>query len=435
MHSTTEGSLAGTHAQLPDAALLVGPTVDREFNTLKVGLVPIACWRVEDIRFDFASSFVRPEIAHELQSLWSLREQHKQEAAASGDGKDLLKKVYRYPPLSIFGHADPVGEDEFNKQLSGRRAKVIYALLTRRTDLWEELYSQPLANDQWGEPAICTMQQHLGRTVTGKADTAARRALFKAYMDALCTIRDEAGNPLQDEGGSPAVLLLDKEKDFLAQGRDGTGKGDFQGCSEFNPVLIFSQEEDEKYAAASDKSERNQENGPNRRVMVLLFRVGTKVEPAKWPCPCAQEATGGCRKRFWSDEATRRGKRLAGTRRTLQTTGDTFACRFYDRLLSRSPCEEVQRRTHPCFVFIKLLDDSSDTPLETRDYSLRSLHRDLVLSGQTDAAGLLRHENLPDDSFELQVGGKTEVVEVYYMDEKDCYDGKPWFLRMRGLSS
>ena len=60
----------------------------------------------------------------------------------------VLLKEHPESPLSIFGHADPVGNDEYNKGLSGRRATVIYALLISNSDpntavrLWEEVAQQ-----------------------------------------------------------------------------------------------------------------------------------------------------------------------------------------------------------------------------------------------------------------------------------------------------
>ena len=56
-----------------------------------------------------------------------------------------------------------------------------------------------------------------------QADQATRAALFRAYMDWICG-RD---------------FILDPAKDFLA-GSDPKGKGDYQGCGEFNPLLLFS---------------------------------------------------------------------------------------------------------------------------------------------------------------------------------------------------
>ncbi len=335
----TEGGVAGDHPPLTTRELLVGPTTQAEFNTVKAGLIPIGCWRVNDLRFHFGSSFVAPGIREELQTLKELIEKH-----TVGEKK---------PPLSIFGHADPVGEDEFNKGLSGRRAQAIYGLLTRNTDLWEELYSNPHGEDRWGDPEIDTMldtvsssgsdqpptaegeepanrqarieafQAEHGLEVDGHVGVNTRRELFRAYMDTLC------GD------------LVVAPTEFLGQGQDPDGKADYQGCSEFNPLLIFSQEEQERFQQAPDKTERNTENAPNRRVMVLLFRPGTEVTPERWPCPRVKENSSGCRKRFWSDGEDRRSRREPASRREFETTQDTFACRFYDRLSTNSPCERL----------------------------------------------------------------------------------------------
>jgi hypothetical protein len=132
---------------------------------------------------------------------------------------------------------------------------------------------------------------------------------------------------------------LDKTDGFLARGKDSGGKGDYQGCSEFNPEVLFSKEEETEFAREDNKEERDAANAPNRRVIVLLFRPGSQVDPARWPCPRASEGVAGCKKRFWSDGDTRRSTHLAGERREFKTTKDTHACRFYDRLAGGSPCE------------------------------------------------------------------------------------------------
>ena len=65
-----------TAANFPLAARFA-PTFDpKEHNTLRKTLVPFACWRAEDLRFDFASSFVRPEISGELSELRELIDRH-----------------------------------------------------------------------------------------------------------------------------------------------------------------------------------------------------------------------------------------------------------------------------------------------------------------------------------------------------------------------
>jgi hypothetical protein len=133
-----------------------------------------------------------------------------------------------------------------------------------------------------------------------------------------------------------------EKTDFLGKGQDLEGKADFQGCSEFNPILLFSKQE--KQQLEQNHVKRNQENAPNRRVVVFLFRPGIELDPQKWPCPRASEGSAGCRKRFFTDGEQKRSN--GDARRTFDEDGDTFACRFYQRLSDRSPCERpsVQER-------------------------------------------------------------------------------------------
>jgi hypothetical protein len=103
--------------------------------------------------------------------------------------------------------------------------------------------------ENWGSKQRQTMQNFTS-LAAGTADSE----LFKAYMQKLY----------------PAGLNLTKQ-DFLAQGADPGGKGDYQGCSEFNPVLIFSAQKNEKLESQKDKTARNDANARNRRVIILLF--------------------------------------------------------------------------------------------------------------------------------------------------------------------
>jgi len=135
-------------------------------------------------------------------------------------------------------------------------------------------------------------------------------------------------------------LKLEK-RDFLGHGDDRDGKGDYQGCGEFNPALLFSQEDQSRFDQDGDKTDRNEANAPNRRVMVLIFRRGSRVSPSKWPCPRVNEGTAGCTKRFWSDGEKRRSTHLQGAPRKFEESKDTFACRFYHRLTSKGPCERI----------------------------------------------------------------------------------------------
>jgi hypothetical protein len=354
VHSATDGGVAGSHPTVADAGVLVGPSTASEQNLVTAGLIPVACWRVDDVRFDFDSSFVLPAVAEEIVALAKLREAHKKPVVPRTDPK---LPQFIFPPLSIFGHADPVGQDDYNKLLSGRRAAAIYGMLTRRDEVWEDLYSNqgvftgPAAGDKWGTRAIqtmltelgfppgngddqsgsdttsavCSFQSSQGLSPDGKPGQQTRKKLFLAYMDKLCG----------------ADFKLDKEDDFLARGKDSAGKGDYQGCGEFNPILIFSEQQNKDFEQDQDKTGRNASNAPNRRVMVLLFRPGSKVLASKWPCPKAKEGVAGCKKRFWSDGQRRRTDRLPEEERKFEKTHDTFGCRFYQRLSSNSPCDRT----------------------------------------------------------------------------------------------
>jgi hypothetical protein len=361
IHSASEGGVSGRHPEAAPFQFLVAPSTSNEFNTARLRLIPVACWKVEDIRFAFDSSFVTPDIKRELQDLLALREAHKK--------ADIVARTTQFPPLSVFGHADPVGLDDYNKALSGRRATVIYALLISNTNpakavhLWKAVAAQ----ENWGTNQRQTMQ-----SVTGLPAGTPEAQLFQAYMQALC----------------PKELSL-TPKDFLAQGVDAGGKGDYQGCSSFNPVLIFSQQKEDEFEQAErdqDKSgldARNAANAPNRRVMVLLFRVGSKVDPAKWPCPRATEGVGACIKRFWSDGQERRRKRLPDQDRKVKDTEDTFACRFYQRISRGSPCEQPISFVT---LTIRLLDDNHK-PMSGASYVLQI--GGLRFAGKTDARGEL----------------------------------------------
>ena len=353
LEQITTGGLSGSHEKPENFALRVAPTTTDDFNSVRMRLIPVACWRVDDIRFAFDSSMVLPAVRDEMPALAKMIAKHSIDDPAKAG-------VKLAPPVALFGHADPVGNDDYNKSLSGRRAAAIYGLVTRRDEVWEDLYSntgifaQSAAGDKWGTGAIQIMlnevagpvpvdgkqgpetqsairdfQSQNGLAADGNAGPATRKQLFLAYMDKICV----------DDKGAP--FTIDRTDGFVAKGVDAAGKVDFQGCGEFNPTLIFSAPKNSKFEQSKDKSQRNQENAPNRRVLALLFRPGSVVLPEKWPCPRAKEGTAGCKKRFFSDGDARRNRRLPDRDRTAKQDKDTFGCRFYARLLTKSPCEKI----------------------------------------------------------------------------------------------
>ena len=312
IETSTGGGIGGSLPARKAIPIVVAPATDNEKNTFQDPLVVVACWRMDDVRFEFNSSFVGPDAREEMQLL------------------GIMRKKNPKAPLSVFGHADPIGDDSYNKKLSGRRARVIFGMLTRDVKMWEDLFSnQDGTQDKWGDPAIQKMRSTLGITDTSTTTPGTRATLFKAYMDKLC----------QDPDGKSFEI---SKSDFLSKGADTDGRGDLQGCSEFNPVLMFSKSENEAFNASADKTARNQENAPNRRVMILFFKPDSRIDLKKWPCPAARDpGIGKCVNRFWSDHLKRRS--FQAQRRLVESTRDTFACRFYDRLTQGSPCEGAKK--------------------------------------------------------------------------------------------
>lgn len=383
IHGGSDGGVAGSHAETVPFSFLVAPATANEGNSIHLRIIPVACWRVEDIRFAFDSSFVNSDVTTELRLLVSLRETHKKENGISGE--------IQYPPLSVFGHADPVGSDDYNKSLSGRRATAVYALLISNSEpstavnLWRRIWQA----EHWGASQRQAMQ-----SATNLPAGVSDGDLIKAYLHAIC----------------PPELRL-TPKDFLAQGADSSGKGDYQGCSEFNPVLIFSRKEEAGFKESGDKSARNLANAPNRRVMVLLFRPGSQVVPSRWPCPRANEGTTGCIKRFWSDGARRRGTQLETDERRYADTHDTFACRFYDRLTSGSPCERFTPGLG--VLFMQIFDGEGETLQAGKKYVIkRRTSGDTAFQGTLDSEAILRHESVPPDTYVLAVDGMEECPAI-----------------------
>jgi len=344
VQSSNDGGVSALHPRLAPPPVRAAPTLEQRFNTVAVRVAPLACWRAHDMRFAFASSFPKPEIRTEMRSLKKLIDFHTIVEPAT-------KKAHP-PPLSVFGHADPTGDDESNKILSGRRAQSVYGLLTRDDALLESIFSKPQGHDNWGEPALRIMvgaanptasqEDREAQVNSARSSAAVRKQLYLRYADVLCVGPD----------GKPFSV---GKQDFLGRGSDPKGKGDIQGCSEFNPVMIFSRDEQREFDSPDETPVRDQENAANRRVVIFLFRPGIRIDPSAWPCPRALEPTAGCRKRFWSDAAVRRAN--GDERRLYEETHDTFACRFYDRLSNKSPCERFLPQLVPFRYGLEVEDD------------------------------------------------------------------------------
>ena len=69
-------------------------------------------------------------------------------------------------------------------------------------------------------------------------------------------------------------------------------------------------------------------------------RAARSIPPNR-PCPRATEGVAGCENRFFVNGDQRRTTRLSGADRTFEDSEDTFACRFYQRISSGSPCHAL----------------------------------------------------------------------------------------------
>jgi hypothetical protein len=428
------GSFAAQHSTPARTPLNVAPTDgSTKFNTIRIPLIPQACWRLNDPGFAFDSSFVSPSFKGELVGA-------DPPASHPHAGLTTLNAVVTANqgcPAALFAHCDPAGDDALNKTLGDRRGISVYGLLTRQPKLWSYLYDNPQVGDTWDLHMVQTMLaavvdgqgtpyyggaidglQGSGATADGDPGSKTRELLFGAYMDWLCT-----------PAGTTTPLRL-QPTDFL--GGAGAQPGDLpkislQSCGKLNPVVLLTSEEMNQ----TDKATRNEDDGPNRRVVLFFFPKGTTVDSTVWPCPKVKEGGSACTAAFWPDGDQRR--KNGDTLREYRTTRDTMACRFYDRFARRSPCERA-RVPRPCFVYAQLMDDALDSPLTNASWTLQG-KRGSSFQGTTDGQGNMRQDELPDDVLEVQCSGLTELTQVYYTEREDDLGDQPWVLRMRKASS
>jgi Putative peptidoglycan binding domain/OmpA family len=396
--------IVASHPRRTELPALVAPLPEedkaKKFDTLRPHMVAIGCMLLPGHPFAFDSSLVSPEAEARFtkfaEFMLALRKQDNQNPK-------------RFPPCSVFGHTDPTGSEPYNRMLSGRRALAIYALFTRDKKIWDFLFNNPFGGDKWGFRAIQFMlsiplkdekkpgtppsppfftgpvdgkktpetteaikayQRDRNLAVTGFPSEETRQRLFGEYMNAIC--HDQKGDP----------FILDAATDFIARNQDKTThRGDVQGCGEFNPVLLLSAEQEKLFQPEDAHDARDEAYAEDRRVIVYVFKHGTQIDPAKWPCPAAlSQATQPCLARFWSDARKVRLKRDPENERRFKETRDTMACRFYHSFAFQSPCEAGVR----LWIIRFRIDGFNNKlePLKFRRYVLRA--------GSTEFAPVIR---------------------------------------------
>lgn len=241
----------------------------------------LECASIPGVTFEFDKSFVRPSVVDHIKKLEEAIERHPNAKAM------------------IFGHTDTSGPDSYNKALSERRAKSVFAFITDNPDEWEKLYKEEdwgmrviqIIMTDFGDPydpgrtdgyqdarttqAIRQYQGDRGLAVDGVAGPATRREMFYEYMTSK-----------HDVEMTPEQFIDPKH----------------MGCGEFNPI---------------DPVKGRHE--PNRRVTFYLFN---QERPPAFPCkygnlsPC-QKQMRASEPRHWN----------------------TFRCSFYDSIAKDCPWE------------------------------------------------------------------------------------------------
>ncbi len=233
-----------------------------------------ACAMVRGVCFEFNKSFIRPTVVDDLEVLNKLVKKHP-------DAR-----------IIIFGHTDKVGTEQYNKDLSERRALSTYAFITNDVDTWEKLYNE----ENWGIGAVQAILDDLEGDfnpgpVNGK-DGPETQAAVRKYQEARGLKVDGIAGPKTRE-----QLFTDymTSKHDIKIEPDQFLEPKHVGCSEFDPVV----ETDEACEA-------------NRRVTFFFFN---KDRPPNIPCKKGQVTP--CKKQ---------------AKAPLPRHTATFHCSFYDSI-------------------------------------------------------------------------------------------------------
>ncbi len=321
------------------------------------------CICVPGVTFEFDKSFIRPTVVDHMARL------------------DAALIEFPNAKLIVFGHTDRTGGEQYNKELSERRAKSAYAFVTDQPDIWEQLFQQ----ESWGmailqdilrdlghDPgpsdgiqgdqttaAIKSFQASRGLTVDGVAGVSTRRQMFLDYMTGKHNVR------------------VDDSQFFPPK---------FMGCGEFNPLV-----EPNEHELANNGQGRAPGNEPNRRVVFYLFRREPRT------LPCQLRALGPCK-----TEIAKPGERR----------NPLLACAFYDGIAEKCNCERGETFT---LFQISLLLRSNSGALPARDEPFKlTLNDGTVVEGETNEDGKLFQDNVPVGDHTLEVGGITITVPAIH---------------------
>lgn len=85
-----------------------------------------------------------------------------------------------------------------------------------------------------------------------------------------------------------------------------------------------------------------------------------------------------------------------------------------------------------CFIHVQLFNENMTEPLSNTNYTIRGKNMGDSISGSTNNNGIIYHEPVPDDEYEIECSGHTEAIEAYYLEDKGDYGTSPCKVRVIG---
>ena len=331
--------------------------LDAETPATLVLMPRFECREIPGTHFEFGRSFVRSVALEQLARI--------AEELTSDDGTKGM----------IFGHTDLAGPEALNKELSERRAKALWALLTQDADAWEELFSGTADGPNWKEKWDLEEAQHMLNAL-GVTDDAGNRINENGVRDdstKQAIHRFQAGNypdcpaeqaplatsdTLGKDGRKELFLAYAKRisRDPVDKGRLGKiGSAAFMGCGEFNPLSLTVKDEE------------------SRRAVIFVY------DPAAEPqsLPCALRTLGPCKANCGPlpKEPDPDGK-------------PPYRCAIYKQVAKKCPCQGGPDLSHDLILrFPVTLKEADDLPhsytLESDDGTIK-LEKKLASDGRAN---------------------------------------------------
>ena len=329
----------------------------------------LECVCIPGITFEFDKSFLRPSVVDHMAPVDDALRRHP-------DAK-----------LIVWGHTDRVGNDQYNKDLSDRRAKSTYAFITDQPDVWEELYNE----ENWGLKTVQTVLQDQGHdpgAIDGVMGPDTQRAMrsFKGLPEGASVQNDAAFR-------SELFLAYMTGKHDVHVADDQFAPPKFMGCGEFNPFVEPNE---------AELANRAPGNEPNRRVVLYLF----KRPPRNVPCQI--HGMSPCRTEI--DKPGQRNDR---------SPNPAFRCAFYDGIARDCRCEQGGSATHG-LIFMELFEHKGVEKLGGRSYTITSADSEEVrFEGELDGDARLRHEDVAPGDYVLQVEGFSETCAALVLESEE----------------